>query len=580
MKTVLCSVLLLLVLSNITSGQSSPSNFNPNILVHSQGLPNEFLLFVPDTATQILFNPARANDYVGSFVYSTYAADYKKNNYLPLQYFTNLAYYYGPIYRPDLIYTSDLMYPPDRIAFPSITLPIVSSNGNNEIYGSGKNPTVAVATLFNALNSKWLFLFSNGISNQTGTSNYASSNNHPDSYYLTNVTSSSSNNNSETKEGVTSFRLSNIFSTGTGKKSFGIFAVFNNALNNSMGTSANSSLTISDTTPLYYHSSFSNNTNKINADNSHYVLGLEYTATNEQWDYIARASYQSSTYNFKNTYTSNQQSVDSTYYGSSSNPVSSTSKSDKTSGYENINQSEPYTLAFENYFQRKTTLFSLDGNIFVSVNGSYTNGDGKTGGNSFSNNRNYYNGTWTTSGVISNASEGKYDNKSWGFTFTPGFIIKKSFSDLFIFSGLKLGTGYNKHHSAQTNYYYQSDYYSQAPTLINSTLTLTFVTLALPVYINYSPAEWISLWGGMNYSYGYSKQVEDASGNSTSYYSYSSWPQNYSTNSKNDNSSYQSSKSTFLGLELKHPSGLRVQISFDEDVASFRDWNMSVGYHF
>ncbi|MCK9212525.1 MAG: hypothetical protein M0P61_16955, partial [Ignavibacteriaceae bacterium] len=561
MKTVLCFVLLLVVLSNFTSGQLSPTNFNPNILVHSQGLPNEFLLFVPDTATQILFNPARANDYSGSFVYSTYAADFKRNTFLPT------------VYMYDPIYTYDLRLPPYQI---SIQLP--PSSGNNETYGSGKNPTVAVATLFNALNSRWLFLFTNGIANQNGTSNYTSSNDSPDYYYQTNHSSSSSNSNSETKEGVTSFRLSNIFSSGTAKKSFGVFAVFNNALNNSTGNNANSSLTISGTTPLYYHSSFSNYTNKINADNSYYVLGLEFTAANEQWDYIARASYQSSTFDFKSTNSTNQQSVDSSYYGSSSNPVSSTSKSDRTNSYENFIKSEPYTLAFENYFQSKTTLLSLDGNIFLSANVNYTNGDGKVGGNSFSDNRNYYNGTWTTSGTISNFSEEKYDNKSWGFTFTPGFIIKKSFPDLFLLSGLKLETGYNKHHSTQTNYYYQSNYYAQGPMFLNSTLTLKFVTLALPIYINYSPVEWISIWGGMNYSYGYSKRVEDASGNSTSYYSSSSSTQTYSVNAKNDNSSYQSSKSTFLGLELKHSSGLRVQISFDEDVASFRDWNMSVGY--
>jgi len=83
MKNVLCFVLLAVVLSNYSFGQLSSTNFNPNILVHSQGLPNEFLLFVPDTATQILFNPARANDYSGSFVYTTYAADYKRK-VLPL----------------------------------------------------------------------------------------------------------------------------------------------------------------------------------------------------------------------------------------------------------------------------------------------------------------------------------------------------------------------------------------------------------------------------------------------------------------------------------------------------------------
>jgi len=563
MKTVLYSVLLLVALSNFSFGQLSPTNFNPNILVHSQGLPNEFLLFVPDTATQILFNPARANDYSGSFVYGTYAADYKRNNFL------TTVYLYDPIY------TSDIRLLPYPISIQSLPSP-----GNNETYGSGKNPTVAVATLFNALNSKWLFLFTNGIADQNGTSNYTSSNNHPDSYNQTNVTSSSSSSNSEIKEGVTSFRLSNIFSGGTGKKSFGVFAVFNTALNNSIANSANSSLTISSTTPLYYHSSGNSIANKVYENNSQYLLGLEFTSANEEWDYIARASYQKSNYNLKSAASTNQQSVDSTYYGSSSNPVSSTSKSDRTDSYENYTQSEPYTLAFENYFQRKTTLLSLDGNIFVSANVTYTNGDGKTGGNSFSENRNYYNGTWTTSGTTSNSSAGKYDNKSWGFTFTPGFILKKSFSDLFLLSGLKLETGYNKHNYAQMNYYYQSDYYAQAPTLLNSTLTFTFVTLALPVYINYSPAEWISIWGGMNYSYGYIKRVEDVSGNSISYYSSSSLPQTYSVKVNNDNSSYLSMKSTFLGVELKHPSSLRVQIAFDEDVASFRDWNMSVGYHF
>ncbi|MFA6597097.1 MAG: hypothetical protein WCS69_05180 [Ignavibacteriaceae bacterium] len=563
MKTVLGSVLLLVILSTLSFGQLSPTSFNPNILVHSQGLPNEFLLFVPDTATQILFNPARANDYSGSFVYTTYATDYKRNIYLPI------VYIYDPVY------ITDRMPAPQQMPQPSFYSP-----GNTETYSSGKNPTVAVATLFNAFDSKWLFLFTNGIANQNGTSNYSSSNNYPDSYNQTNISFYSSSSNSETKEGVTSFRLSNIFSTGTGKKSIGVFAIFNSTLNNSIGNSANSSLNISGTIPLFFHSSLSNTINKLNEENSHYVLGLEFTSTNERWDYIARASYQSSTYNFKNSNTTNQQSVDSTYNGSSSNPVSSTSKSERTTGYENFNQSEPYTLAFENYLQSKTTIFSLDGNIFLSANVNYTNGDGKTGGSSFSNNRNYYNGTWTSSGTISNASKGNYDNKSWGFSFTPGFIIKKSFSDLFLLSGLKLETGYNKQTSAQMNYYYPSDYYAQAPTFLNSTLTLKFVTLALPVYINYSPAEWISIWGGMNYSYGYSKRVEEVSGNSTSFYSSSSSSQTYSMNSKNDNSTFQSMKSTFLGLELKHPSGLRVQIAFDEDIASFRDWNISVGYHF
>lgn len=137
-----------------------------------------------------------------------------------------------------------------------------------------------------------------------------------------------------------------------------------------------------------------------------------------------------------------------------------------------------------------------------------------------------------------------------------------------------LETGYKKYT------YTQSDYnYSSSPTFSASTIKLTFFNLTFPVYINYSPAEWISIWGGMNYSYGYYNRVVDVLASSTNYTN-ASLSQFYSSKSNSDNSTYQSMKSTFLGVELKHPSGLRVQIAFDEDVASFRDWNMSVGYHF
>ncbi|MFA6978331.1 MAG: hypothetical protein WC209_03320 [Ignavibacteriaceae bacterium] len=555
MKTVLCSVLLLIVLSNITSGQLSPTNFNPNILVHSQGLPNEFLLFVPDTATQILFNPARANDYSGSFVYSTYAADFKRAVFLPI-------YYIGDIRFSNLSYTPE--YPP---------------SGNIEDYGSGKNPTIAFATLFTALNSKWLFLFSNGLSKQNGTKDITSENRHPDSYYKTYQESTSSNEEMETNEARTSFRLSNIFSSGEGKSSIGLFASFNTSLNNSNMNSLNNSLRSSNSIPLYNYSNNGSQIYIVNEENSTSEFGFELSLANEEWDYIARVSYQKSTKNTKNSSYSNQESIDSTYYGSSSTPTSSSIRNNTTNSTNYITHSEPYIFAFENYYQHKTSFFSLDGNFFVSASINYSSGDGKTGGDSFHRYEYYNNGTLTSHNSTSNSSEQKFADKNWGFTFTPGFVLKKNFTDLFLMTGIKIETGYQRYSFGKTESA-SVVYYTNYPFFVTTSKTkVTFVSLTLPIYINYTPAEWISIWGGMNYSYGYNKSeiayIENSTLSTNPIY-----PQTYSKNSNDNNSSFQSLKSTFLGLELKHPSGLRVQISFDEDVASFRDWNMSVGYHF
>lgn len=517
MKNVLGYILLLCVLSNLSLGQQSPTYFNPNILVHSQGLPNELLLFVPDTASQILFNPARANDYSGSFVYGTYAADFKKyDNY-------------------------------------------------SENYELGKNPTIAVATLFNAYNSKWLFLFTNGIAELKSDFNSKGVYNNADSYSTTVFGSENIFRNYEEKEAITTFRLSRIFSTEIGNSSMGIFAIFNTDFAKSFMTRSNSYRRIYGTTPKYFLSSNYAETHKSERDNSQYVLGFEFSLAKENWDYITRVSYQKSTSNDRRISLENNQQHDSTY----NPPISYSNKSNRTNNEAYFNTVEPYAVVFENYYQQKSSFISLEGNLFVSAKAYFSKGEGKGSGDYYNAHANYNNGILgsndTSRGIIDN----KFDDKDWGFSFTPGYLLKKSFSDLSLMSGIIMVAGHKK------NTFRQSDFSSLSrPEFTNITSKLTFAILTIPVYINYSPAEWISFWGGMNYSYGYSKHnrenlhdIRDVRGISNLI-------------SSSTYAGYQSAKSVFLGAELKHLSGLRLQISFDEDVASFRDWNMSLGYHF
>lgn len=564
MKTVLCSVLLLLVLSNITSGQSSPSNFNPNILVHSQGLPNEFLLFVPDTATQILFNPARANDYSGSFVYSTYAADFKRNNYVvPI-------YYNSYVLDGDIIYTTPAILHKNTSA--ATINDLASSTNYSETFTQGKNPTIAVATLFNALNSKWLFIFSNGVSIQKLITNYNSTSDDVDGNYLTNTSSSSSHNENEPKYETTSFRLSRISSSALGNSSMGIFASFTSNIYNYLNSSSNGTHRVSGSIIGNSYSNERSQSVKREEVNSQNVMGFEFTLAKDNWDYIARFSYQKLNYDWKSRHYTNERYIDSIFNYSTTPPTLSTSKSDRTNGNFSYNEAAPYALVFENFYQRKSTLFSLEGNLIASVNAFYSKGDGKIGISEFSNQAYYNNGVLTTKDSTSSLVDGKTDGKDWGVSFSPGYLLKKTFSNLFLMTGINLNIGYMKNTTHQTEY----SSYSSNPTTSTETVKSKFVTMALPIYINYSPEDWISIWGGMNYFYGYSKFEIDRVYNTL----YTSNPKTLVGNSSNSKTGYQSSKSTFLGLELKHPSGLRVQVSFDEDMASFRDWNMSVGYHF
>ena len=70
--TIVCTGMLFLMLVSSVLAQDLPVTFNPNMLAHSQGLPNEFLLFSADTAVQVLFNPARGGLTNRRFAYLNY----------------------------------------------------------------------------------------------------------------------------------------------------------------------------------------------------------------------------------------------------------------------------------------------------------------------------------------------------------------------------------------------------------------------------------------------------------------------------------------------------------------------------
>ena len=104
--------------------------------------------------------------------------------------------------------------------------------------------------------------------------------------------------------------------------------------------------------------------------------------------------------------------------------------------------------------------------------------------------------------------------------------------------------------------------------------------VTLPVYLNYSPAEWVSVFGGLNYSYVYSYQKSQQSMNVLFHETYT--PSEITSGLKYDSSNqgWRSYKSIYFGCELRHSSGFRAQFLFDGDIANVSDWNVSLGYVF
>ena len=133
MKTasLLLSFFLLTINNYSQPGYPVPLTTGKHFLVHSAGLPEEFLLFAPDTATQILFNPARGNDFSKNFVFINYLSDYNYSNNYPI---------YLEGYSPVLIPEKGGLKKNAGFNFPQIY---------QESYATYKNPSFSAAALIN-----------------------------------------------------------------------------------------------------------------------------------------------------------------------------------------------------------------------------------------------------------------------------------------------------------------------------------------------------------------------------------------------------------------------------------------------
>lgn len=547
MKILLPVVLYFILINNLFAQSTVESlQLNRNFLVNSAGLPEEFLLFAPDSAAGVLFNPARGNNFKDNFIYINYFSDYTNS-------------YYSTVNIPFPFVNNGVFY------FPAL---------NKETFTS-QNPTFSIASLFKAGSIKWLLTFSNGVN-----SNEIQNSTLDNSERISTPIDESRNlsllnylNYIKQDQTLTTLKLSGIWGNKTSSYSLGIFGILlsdNYYLTRnyySPGYRINASI---DTLIIRSYSLTADN-GKEDEKIKKYAAGIEFSINTDHLDYVGSATYQKSIIpqNFIDNYSFIQ--YDSL---SAVDPVQwQVSGHNYIMGVNGNISGNLNGISSNNYFRYKTDLFMQDDNIFFSFNGYYISGD---------RNFNRYvnritkdiNQNAATIDTANDDISGILNNKSWNVNLSAGYAAVFPLDDINILSGLRLKGSYGNLENASGNL---SSGYSAS--MITSKDKNSYFMITLPLYINFSPEKWISVYGGINYSYYYLYQKSE---DNNSYISIS----NYSYIVKeNENyyqktSQWQSAKSIYVGCELRHKSGLRIQFFFDNDITLVRSWNISVGYHF
>ena len=528
MKRVLVFLIALAGASSLVLSQAQPVTFNPNMLTYSQGLPNDLLIFAPDTAVRILFNPARAVSFGRSFVYT---------NYLPSS--------SGPV---TIVQANSL-------------------SGSSGLYvPTPSGPTISFAALFNNDASPWLLQFSNWVYRY---SNEAAS----DQITLpaSGMPLNAPNNNSSLSSGsLTALKLSKIGTTSGGSYSLGVFGIIfpENTATDYVSTTDPYGNTSSNPS-IVTHQSYSSQTHTPSAS-SKYELGVEYSAAGTDWDFIGSVSFEKNVAKSSTTYLYD-------YEYSYMSPTDTSSDGNSTH-IASSKDNEPSIVGLHLYYQHAASLITPEDHFFISPYFYYS-------GETMSYSQSGYQYSWyrdlsaAPSGDTSQARESLSQNAhDWGSQVSFGYVVTQRLQDIEIVAALNPLVGYDDFNDINSLYYvpYYSSQNGLPYTYPLNRHRIFSAVVQIPIYVDYTPVGWSSVFGGLNYRYSYLHEKLS-----------SSFPleqdilpvQGSTLRSGSGTASMLNSSSTvFAGVELRHASGLQTQISFRGNLANYSYWNISLGY--
>lgn len=555
-------VLLILVFYNFTwinfaqENPALPITLNSNVLPVSSDLPTEFLLLVPDSTTQILFNPARAYNYNKNFLYSVYQQIINDAIFFPIsQRSPTVSINQGSLIERSSLFSQDY-FRNSRKRRPS-----------HYPYRGGK--LITIATLINFYNYKWLIQFSNRINNRDEQNENIEEDyswNTKSFYIKENENLSENFSNRELENHYTSLKISLIDSSYIGKYSLGFLALIDRYKPNSNFTYISNSSGSSEIDTLLkntYSDKYSNG-NYIH-DYSNYLLGFEFTITGASWDYIGNFNYQYNRSSSTGQYNNHDSYIDS-LNNKLQNIVTWRGRMINYNSSFNI-KNNPSTFSFNNFFQQKVNWINNNDNIFIRFNSYYSNDLANQYLSIFQTTKHihYEYPEYIDTSRITLSESAKLDN--WGILLSVGYSIFKDFGDIYSFTGIKLNSIYQHSNFIQGQSYLQNtEFYNK------------LVSLTIPIYLSYRVQDWLKFFGGFRIEYTYLNMETKIKANF------------YSTSDSHLYSSYGSrdgiitetySKSSFyFGTNLSHDSGIKLQIDFKGSFTQYNNWNMALGYHF
>jgi len=511
-------------------------NTNQNTLVNSSQIGADLLLFVPDSAVQILRNPARAADYSNRFIYITHTGfKYYQMNY-------NIDFYDYPVE----YFEYDTRLPKSQ------TQSVIISN---EI------PTLSGAYLFGKSNKKWLFRFSNGVDNRDDSredlSDITADDIEDRRFY-------SHKYQSKYNVSFNEFSLYKISKSSNYNVAYGLFAgldIYSRILSDKRYDNRN------HLSGLNFYNRVTDRTYVNDRKNNKYFSGIGFSMSNKNWDFIARTTYQKTDFKIERTDNRYNINTDSLFI----DPHERTYYSRTIVQTKSTQNGKPDVFHLDLYFRsRLKGLFEND-NYFLRLNGFYASETQNFTYSGLSSYVNYRSDTLFITEGDTSQSAGKNDLENYSVGFTAGYIIPYKLIDIHIVSGVIFSTNYSSNESIilnNTNRY--RNHYASVDAKEN--ITLKKVRLKFPLYFNYAPNNWLELYGGLNFHLEYEKLVKDGKRDSADDIEEGSYNQNKVT--------LHSFRSTYLGLNLKHKSGLRIQLAFNNDFTHFQYWNFSLGYIF
>ncbi|MBI3125945.1 MAG: hypothetical protein HYZ10_16225 [Ignavibacteriales bacterium] len=523
--------------------QDYPISFDRNMLANSRGLPNTFLIFSQDTSVAVLFNPARGAAYSKKFIY----ANYLPSSNSPLE-----------INKPQLSYGNNYYVENPHYQFLNYS-------------GSA----ISVATLLDINGSKWLMQISN---NALKSKIEQSKDGRSFSDNYVQLANSTSDYTSDLSQSLSSLKISKVGKLNDKFFSLGIYALIFPYERNENSSKASNKYTppdsYGDRNEIYSQKV------RILEKKSNFVAGFEYALAAEDWDLITGITVEKDILNSEISFDFGKLEV-------MRNSSSINIRSQSNVGNKYIDNS-PITFGINGYYQHKADIITSNDHYFLSTNLYRSTGNIKY--NQFSQGRYTVktNATYTANDTTDKLLSQNENVINYGATISFGYLVKGKLIDLDFIVGINPHVGYyafkNIYPYSNSFSEYYSDYFSYYTPGISNIYDFKVwsASVQFPIYLNFTPVHWFSVYGGLNYYYKLEYWRRNTYSPVESVYTSKLPMSNADTyQSESYRSSYlNATNDVYAGFELRHESGLRVQSAFKGTLSNFTSWNISIGYIF